>query len=180
MHGISRLMNHATLTMDARVRCSPVDLYSIGPYNPSFWVGEIPADVGTFYDRPDCGVARSQLRELRRHHFVAVLVRLQCADVRSFAERRCSAECGDCSTLAIRIYLRCPNFTMVDHFAPEVPRWGQEYPLDEEVWLTPDDVALGYDTVVRRAQAWMEHTAYANRVECMATYLRPGLDSALS
>jgi len=71
----------------------------------------------------------------------------------------------------------CTNLTMVDHFAPNVPRWGQEYPLDEAVWLTPDDVANGYDTVVGRARAWIEHAAYANRVRAAAWYTRPGLDS---
>jgi len=30
-----------------------------------------------------------------------------------------------------------------------------EYPVDEPVWLTPDDVAAGTDTVVRTALAWL-------------------------
>lgn len=31
-----------------------------------------------------------------------------------------------------------------------------EFIVDEEVWLTPDDVAQGYDTVVKAAIAWMD------------------------
>jgi hypothetical protein len=31
-----------------------------------------------------------------------------------------------------------------------------ELTVDEEVWLTPDDVAQGYDTVVRTAIAWID------------------------
>ena len=176
--GMSRLMNHATLTMDVRARSSAVDLYSIGPGNSSWWVGEIPADVGTFYDRP-----------------IAVLLGPGCASYGDYTSWQFSyvsnARMFGQSPRAMfsgmwappqpsrtGYDMRCPNLTMVDHFAPDVQRWGQDYPLDEAVWLTPDDVALGYDTVVRRARAWIEHTAYANRVECPATFLRPGLDSA--
>jgi len=175
--GMSRLMNHATLTMDGRARSSAVDLYSIGHYNPSFWIGNIPDDVGTFYDHPiavllgpNCG----SYGDLTSWQFSYV------SNARMFGQSPRAMFSGISGSQPSRTgyNMRCPNLTFVDHFAPEVPRWGQEYPLDEAVWLTPDDVALGYDTVVKRARTWIEHTAYANRVECTATYLRPGLDSA--
>ena len=176
-NGISRLMNHSTPTMDARNRCSPSDLYSLCPYGPSFWIGQIPADVGTYYDRP-----------------IAVLLGPNClgygdltswqlryiSNTRMFGrspEAIYSGMWGPTQPYRTGYSLECPNFTMVDHFAPTVPRWGQEYPLDEEVWLTPDDVANGFDTVVRRARGWIEHAAFANRVRVMATHVRPGLDS---
>ena len=175
--GMSRLMNHATLTMDARRRSSSVDLYSIGPGKPSWWISEIPADVGTFYDHPIAvllGPGCGSYGDFTSWQFSYV------SNARMFGQSPSAMFSGMSAPpqpSRTGYNLQCPNFTMVDHFAPEVQRWGQEYPLDEEVWLTPDDVALGYDTVVRRARAWIEHTAYANHVECTATYLRPGLDS---
>jgi hypothetical protein len=176
-NGFSRLMNHSTPTMDSRNRCSPSDLYSLCPYYPSFWIGEIPSDIGTYYDRP-----------------IAVLLGPNClsyGDITSWQLRYISntrmfgrppeaifsGMWGPAQPSRPGYSLECPNLTMVDHSAPNVPRWGQEYPLDEEVWLTPDDVANGYDTVVRRAQAWIQHAAYANRVRVTSTYRRPGLDS---
>ncbi len=176
-NGISRLMNHETSTMDARRRCSPGDLFSLCPFNPYWWNGEIPVDIGTYYDRP-----------------IAVLLGPLCvsygdisswqlsyiSNVRTFGRSPAavySGYSGISQPSRTGYSMLCPNLTMVDHFAPNVPRWGQEYPLDEEVWLTPGDVANGYDNVVGRARAWIEHAAYANRVRVMSTYARPGLDS---
>jgi len=80
---------------------------------------------------PDCGVAWSRLRELRRHYFLAVVVRHQCAYVRSIASAMFSGVSGLPQPSRTGYNMQCPNFSMVDHFAPEVQRWGQEYPLDE-------------------------------------------------
>jgi hypothetical protein len=176
-NGIRRLMNHGTPTLDVRARCSPSDLYSLCPISPSWWIGPIPADHGTYYDRP-----------------IAVLLGPNClsyGDISSWQLRYISnARMFGRSPEAIfsgynhstgpsrpGYSMRCPDITLVDHFAPTEPRWGQEYPIDEDVWLTPDDVAIGDDTVVKRAKEWMEHAAYANRVKVLSTYLRPGLDS---
>jgi hypothetical protein len=172
-------MNHSTLTLDMKVRCSPNDLFSLCPGSTPWWQGEeIPADTGTYYDRP-----------------IAVLLGPNCLSYGDYTSWQLSyiSNARMLGRSPAAIYsgqrsgfqqpsrtgytLRCPNLTMVDHFAPNVPRWGQEYPLDEEVWLTPDDVANGDDTVVKRAKAWIEHASYANRVRVMSTYLRPTLDS---
>jgi hypothetical protein len=174
--GISRLLNHSTPTLDAKVRCSPSNLYTLCPY--STWSpGLIPADTGTYYDRP-----------------IAVLLGPDClsygdisswqlsyvSNVRTFGRPPMAVFSGwgfFSHPSRPGYYLRTPDITLVDHFAPNLPLWGQEYPLDEEIWLTPDDVANGDDTVVKRASEWIEHVSYANRVRVASAYLRPGLDS---
>ncbi|MCW9064735.1 MAG: S41 family peptidase, partial [Ignavibacteriaceae bacterium] len=178
--GISRLMNHSTLTMDVKKRCSPNDLFSLCPYTPSFWIGEIPADVGTFYDNP-----------------IAVLLGPNClsyGDVTSwqlsyvpnakmFGRSPQAIYSGMWSGVAPQPYkagysLECPNLTLVDHYDPEIPRWGQEYPNFEEVWLTPDGVANGEDDVVSRAVEWMNNLVYPHNIVTDKTYYIPGVDSA--
>ncbi|MFC1543238.1 S41 family peptidase [Candidatus Neomarinimicrobiota bacterium] len=49
-----------------------------------------------------------------------------------------------------------------------------ELEIDEEVWLTKDDVARGEDTVVKRAIEWIQNLAYAHDVTIDPTYLAPG------
>jgi hypothetical protein len=175
--GISRLMNHSTYTMDAKKRCSPSELFSLCSYYPSFWNGEISQDFGTYYDRP-----------------VAVLLGPNCVSYGDISSWQFSyipnAKMFGRSPEAIYsgmwdvaqptrpgYSLQCPNFTLVDHYAPDLPRWGQEYPLFEEVWLTPYGVANGEDDVVKRAVEWMNNLVYPHNIITDKTYYTPGLDS---
>jgi len=48
-----------------------------------------------------------------------------------------------------------------------------ELPVDEEVWLTQEDVAKGEDTVVKRAIEWINNLAYAHDVAVDKTYIKP-------
>ena len=176
--GISRLMNHSTYTLDAKKRCSPTDLYTLCPAYPSFWIGEIPADIGTFYDRP-----------------IAVLLGPNCLSYGDITSWQLSyvpnARMFGRSPMAIYsgnavedpqpyrpgYSMRCPTLTFVDHYYPELPRWGQEYPLFEEVWLTPEGVANGEDDVVKRAVEWMNDLVYPHTIVTDKTYYTPSIDS---
>ena len=53
----------------------------------------------------------------------------------------------------------------------------KEFPIDEPVWFTPDDVARGQDTVVNRALAWIMSLAYAHDVKANKDTLKSGGDS---
>jgi hypothetical protein len=176
--GISRLLNHSTLTLDALKRCSPNDLYSLCPASPSFWNGEIQADIGTFYDRP-----------------IAVLLGPNClsyGDITSwqlsyvpnakmFGRSPSAIYSGnaaeDPQPYRSGYQMRCPTLTFVDHHHPELPRWGQEYPNLEEVWLTPEGVANGEDDVVNRAVEWMNNLVFPHNTATNKSYYIPGLDS---
>jgi hypothetical protein len=177
--GISRLMNHSTLTLDVLKRCSPEDLYTLCPASPSFWDGgEIPVDLGTFYDRP-----------------VAVLLGPNCLsygdvtswqlsyvpNARMFGRSPSAVYSGNASEdpqpYITGYSMRCPTLTLVDHFHPELPRWGQEYPLFEEVWLTPEGAANGEDDVVKRAVEWMNNLVYSHNTTINKSYYLPESDS---
>ncbi len=173
--GISRLMNHSTRTMDTKKRCSPSNLYLLCDYTPQIWNGEIPSDIGTYYDRP-----------------IAVLLGPNCLsygdisswelsyipNARMFGRSPSAIYSGLWNNIApqpsrIGYQLQCTNTTNVDHYNPGVPRWGQEYPLFEEVWLTPEGVANGEDGVVTRAIEWMNNLVYAHEVASEKAYYEP-------
>jgi hypothetical protein len=50
------------------------------------------------------------------------------------------------------------------------------FDVDEEVWLTREDVANGEDTVVKRAIQWINNLAYAHNVTGDKIYLKPVTD----
>ena len=52
-----------------------------------------------------------------------------------------------------------------------------EFPIDEDVWLTPDGVARGEDNVVNRAFEWIATLAYVHDASSPTPYVRPGVDS---
>lgn len=49
--------------------------------------------------------------------------------------------------------------------------------IDEEVWLTRDDVAKGEDTVVKAAMHWIQNSIFAHDVQLDRICARPGIDS---
>jgi hypothetical protein len=51
--------------------------------------------------------------------------------------------------------------------------------VDEEIWLTQEDVVNGEDTVVKRAIEWIQNLAYAHDVVVNKTYAQPGIDSVI-
>ena len=175
-NGISRLMNHFTSTLDSRKRCSASDLYTICPFTPPWYVGgDIPSDYGTYYDRP-----------------IAVLLGPNCLsygdisswqfsyipNVRTFGRSPQAIYSGYYGTVTRPGYtFRSPSVTFVDHYSPNEPRWGEEYPIFDDVWLTPAGVANGEDDVVNRAVEWMNNLVYAHKVAAGKTYYTPEEDT---
>jgi hypothetical protein len=51
------------------------------------------------------------------------------------------------------------------------------FDVDEEVWLTPEDVVKGEDTVVKRAIEWIHNLSHAHNVSVNKTYIGIGQDS---
>jgi hypothetical protein len=49
--------------------------------------------------------------------------------------------------------------------------------VDEEIWLTQEDVAKREDTVVKRAIEWIQNLSYAHDVTVDKLYVNPGTDS---
>jgi hypothetical protein len=154
--GIARLTGYAGPTLVQMARSSPTDLWSL---TPMYSNRDIPQD------------------HMRYEHPIAVLLGPTCAsggdvtarqltyldNVRFFGKPP-NAACGG-SYSALPYYagfdLLCADVTMVDHGFPNTPLWGQEFPIDEQVWLTRDGVAKGEDDVVKRARAWITTLSYA-------------------
>jgi hypothetical protein len=63
------------------------------------------------------------------------------------------------------------NGYMVDN--PGVYLVHEVIPVDEEVWLTREDVAKGEDTVVKHAMEWIQNLTYAHDVAVDKTYAVP-------
>jgi len=49
--------------------------------------------------------------------------------------------------------------------------------VDEEVWLTQEDVVNGDDTVVKKALEWINTLSYAHDVKVNLPYIKPSLDT---
>ena len=49
--------------------------------------------------------------------------------------------------------------------------------IDEEVWLTREDVAKGEDSVVKAAMQWIQNSVFAHDIQLDRTCARPGIDS---
>ncbi|MCW8812739.1 MAG: T9SS type A sorting domain-containing protein [Chlorobium sp.] len=174
--GISRLINYSTYTLDMMKRCSTQNLFEICPSNQWF-ISEIPADIGTYYDRP-----------------VAVLIGSGCVsygDITSwqltyvpnakfFGRPPVAAFSGMVlynQPYKPGYYLQCPDVTFVDHYFPSEIRWAQEFPDFEEVWLTPDGVANDEDDVVNRALDWMNNLVFPHTVATDKKYYSQNEDT---
>ena len=51
------------------------------------------------------------------------------------------------------------------------------FPVDEEIWLTRDDVVKGEDTVVKRAIEWINNLSHAHNVSVDRTFIRSNVDT---
>jgi hypothetical protein len=180
--GIDQLMNPGTQTLVSLRRCDASDLWSLCEV-PTFNFS-IPNNYTNIYDRP-----------------IAVLLGPACVSFGDYSSWELSyipgAHFFGKSPMAaytgwwnawwtggvtygprVRGFdLISPNFTVVDHRFPNEPRWGKEFPLDEEVWLTRDGVAKGEDDVVKRAIQWINSQSSVHDVSAQNPYVRPGVDS---
>jgi hypothetical protein len=55
----------------------------------------------------------------------------------------------------------------------------KSFPVDEEIWLTRDDVAKGEDTVVKRAIEWINNLSYAHNVSVDRTLIVSNADTVI-
>ncbi|MCU0344865.1 MAG: T9SS type A sorting domain-containing protein [Ignavibacterium sp.] len=170
--GISRLLNHSTYAADMMKRCSPSNFDQLCPQ--AGFDNFIHWDLGTYYDKP-----------------IAVLLGPNCLSYGDISSWQLSyvpnARMFGRSPAAIfsgmwflvqpaspGYHMQCTDVTFVDHYNPGSPIWGQEYPLYEEVWLTPEGVANGQDGVVARALEWMNNLVYAHNITTNQSYYSPG------
>jgi hypothetical protein len=165
MIGLGRLMSYGDSTLIFKMRRSATELESLITYSGGGSDLSIPADAGTTYDRPIAVLLGPQCRsygDISARQFAYV------PGVRFFGKSPGGAYSGWWYSPGVSIpgyTFWCPDVIEVDHRFPDVQLLNKEFPVDEDVWLTPDDVANGEDTVVKRALAWIQKVGYAHDVK---------------
>jgi hypothetical protein len=177
--GIGRLVNFGDSTMQTWRRYSASDLQTMVPTTTPGLDFIIPQDIGTMYDRP-----------------IAVLVGPECRSYGDISAWELSyipnaKFFGKSTTDGLAGYwfnpwegpnipgytLLCPDFLLTDHRFPGVQLYNKEFPVDEEVWLTPDGVAKGEDDVVKKALEWMNNLVYPHNIMTDKSFYFPSGDT---
>jgi hypothetical protein len=174
------LLNFDTHTLEYYQRASTSDLTALTRftfYDPAGWMF-IDADEETVYDRP-----------------IAVLVGPGCMSMgdvtayrltyfpntRFFGKSTSMGWAGNnWSGMAPQVpgyELAASDMVFRDYYDPSRDLVRTEFPVDEEVWLTQEDVAKGEDTMVKRALAWIKGVAHAHQVATNGRSFTPTVDS---
>ena len=161
--GIGRLANFGTKTFKFLKRSSASDLQAMVettiPRDLS-----IPLDVGTWYE-PPIAVLLGPYCYSRGEMSARQLSFLP--NVRFFGKSPVGTYAGPVFSYVPYIAgysLECPDVILVDIRYPDIQIWDKEFPVDEYVWLSPDDVVKGEDTVVKRALEWISNVTYVHDV----------------
>ena len=165
MMGIGRLTSYEGSTLLFKMRSSAADLEALTTYSGGGSDLSIPAVAGTMVGRPIAVLLGPLCRsygDISARQFSYV------PGVRFFGKSPAGAYSGWWYSPGVSIAgytFWCPDVIEVDHRYPEVQLLNTEFPIDEDIWLTPEDVAKGEDTVVKRAIAWIQTVAHAHNVE---------------
>ena len=161
--GIARLMNFEDSTLVFLRRSSATDLQKVAPVNgPNV---SIPMDIGTLYDHPIAVLVGPQCRSygdisawelsyVPNTHFLGKSTTGAYSGWWWWGEGPYVAGYSLYNTACIEVDHRFPNSQILN----------TEFPIDEEVWLTPDGVAKGEDDVVKRALEWMNNLVYPHNI----------------
>jgi len=161
--GIGRLANFGTEIFKFLKRSSASDLQAMVETTVHVDVS-IPLDAGTWYEPP-----------------IAVLVGPYCysrgdisarelsflPNVRFFGKSPVGTYAYPVFSFVTEINgysLECPDVVGVDIRYPDIQILNKEFPVDEYVWLSPDDVAKGEDTVVKRALEWISSVSHVHDI----------------
>jgi hypothetical protein len=158
--GLSILFNAITPTLRAFQRCDPLDHYALcqSPLLPdSFFT--VPGDPATYYDRPIAVLIGPGAYS--GGDGVALALGYH-PEVKFFGKSTSMSPCGPAhiespggSTLFEADYCYV-NAAHISDPARYLTR--TEFPVDCSVWLAPEDVAAGEDTVVNATIAWIQGT----------------------
>ncbi len=155
--GLRLLFNQDTTTIDFGQRNDPDDHLSMGVTGfPGFY--EIPGDAGSFFSHPiavllgPAAVSAGDQVALRMTYHPMV---------RTFGKATSTT-----FDSPVELLLGAGPDYIARYSKHDAYRWDSPgeylnhvgFPVDEEVWLEPDDVVQGIDTVVERAVAWIAET----------------------
>jgi hypothetical protein len=155
--GLGLLFRDEAPTIEWFTRCDPEDHLEL--CNESIWPGYVidPDPIDRYYDRPiavltgpACVSSGDQVALRLTYH----------PTVRVFGKTTAAAFNSPESNgigLGLNSIVAVAECARLD--ALEVPLTHLEFPVDEPVWLEPDDVAQHRDTVVEAAAAWITGVA---------------------
>jgi hypothetical protein len=174
--GLALLMNYSTQTLIGFERLSPGDLYALKPVAPTLLPFFVQADLHTLYDRPIAVLIGPYA--LSRGDFTTYQLRYL-PSARFFGKPACGAVSGMISNepTVNGFFFMVPYFVVADHREPDTLLARREFPLDEAVWFDKDDVAVGDDTVVKKAVGWITSVAYAHDAVASGRSFKPGTDT---
>lgn len=151
--GLGLLFRDEMPTIEWFMRDDPADHLAL--YNLSVWPSYVidPAPVDRYYDRPiavltgpNCVSSGDQVSLRMSYHPTARVFGKTTAAAFNSPEY---LEIG----AGFQAYIAVADCACVD--ALDVPLTHLEFPVDEPVWLEPDDVAQEIDTVVEAAASWI-------------------------
>jgi hypothetical protein len=169
----AKMFSQRIFTLNDAYRVS-AQTFDLGPVAHSDWF-VIPGVSGSLYDRP-----------------IAVLLGPTCVSMADITAQRLRyhpmtrffgkptiASLGDNADVTgyPDWWLHYSISDMYHTSQPGVYLNRKEFPIDEPVWFTPDDVARGQDTVVNRARSWITSLAYAHNVKTSKDTLSGASDS---
>ncbi|MCB1322087.1 MAG: T9SS type A sorting domain-containing protein [Leptospiraceae bacterium] len=154
--GLSLLFNTQDSTIGFDQRCDPHDHFAMCTSTPpSAYI--IPGDPATFYEKPIAVLTGPGALSAGDQ----VALRMKFHPMAKFFGKSTTASFNSPINLDLgnsswnSRYARADAYLVSDpgHYLTH-----QEFAVDEEIWLTPDDVAQGFDTVVEAAIAWINDT----------------------
>jgi hypothetical protein len=176
--GLSLLFNTTDSTIGWASRSDPDDHLAMFSDPSSISIMMIRGDPETYYDKPIAlltgpgsvsGGDQNALR-LKFHPMVRVFGKSTAAAFNGPIDLNLENTDWYCRYAESDAYLASNPYHYLTH---------DEFPVDEEVWLTRDDVAQGYDTVVKAAVNWIQNLCYAHDVTVDHPYAQPGVDSVV-
>ncbi len=167
--GLKLLLNEQIVAVNEVSRCSPSNLLELCDYtNPWLAAWNFTPDPSSFYDKP-----------------IAVLVGPLCFSMGESTALRLTSLPNSKFFGRITAALHgsvFKDYTIHDYFYyyqdtdtylsdnPNEYLTGSDFPVDEKVWLTKDDVAIGEDTVVKEALNWINNLPHTYNVVIDKTY----------
>jgi hypothetical protein len=152
--GLSLLFNKADTTIGFAVRSDPNDHFamiqsgSISPYI-------IPGDSSTYYDKPIAVLVGPGAVSSGDQ----VALRMKFHPMARFFGKSTTAAFNGPTELNLYNPDWYSRYASADAFLVSAPNnylTHDEFTVDKEVWLKPEDVANGFDTVVEEAIAWID------------------------
>jgi hypothetical protein len=177
--GLGMLLNKKITELKYVIRCSGADLYSLCNTTSPWWNENYSPDPHTFFQKP-----------------IAILVGPKCMSMGDFTAYRLKSLpngrfFGRTSSAAVggsNGYYENPGYngwafyTQVgESYHPDHPFQylsGDHFPIDKEIWLTKEDVANGYDTVVEEAVSWINNLSHCFNATIDKSYTQNEIEFA--